>query len=132
MKKATFNRRTFLKKSKLYLTFFLLVSRFISVMTDKLSQHIAVSYILLKKDSGGDLKLKLVTSHILFYSQFPKTTRERRLFFCNLQKLNHSLNKGRFCAKLKPRATCFIILTSAIEISVETYRKHKNFKQFQF
>ena len=49
IKKARFQYKAFLKKSKLHFAFF--SSRFvaISIMTDKLSPHIAISYILFSK-----------------------------------------------------------------------------------
>ena len=72
------------------------------MMTGKLTQHIAVTHILLKKKIlGWDLK-------------------PERLFICNLQKLNHFFKKRWFCAELKPRGMLFFILTSTIEISIET------------
>ena len=52
--------------------FFLLISRLISIMAGKLSQHMAVSCIFFKKNFGGDLRLKLVRNRTLFTSSFYK------------------------------------------------------------
>ena len=67
LKRAKFQQKTCLKKLRLHFIFFLLVSRLISIMAGKLSQHMAVSSILFKKIFGGNLKLKLVRNRTLFY-----------------------------------------------------------------
>ena len=55
------------------------VSRLISIMTGKLSQHTAVSYIPRK-----DLKLTLIRCHIFCYFQFAQIADARKGFTCNL------------------------------------------------
>ena len=59
-----------------------------------------------KKFFGGNLKLTLVRSHILYFLCLQMAS-GKRLFTCNVQKLSHFLKKWRFLRKTE--TGCYVL-----------------------